>query len=144
MKPEDLSAALKDALGEPLTQFNQALKANTEAIAAMQENFSGDDNGTDPKAPAGNNQQFSGDQNGTDPKNPAATGEQFSGDQNGPGPKEPSKEFTQITEKVTGLETKIDKLTSAFAKALGTEAPGTTEGEEEPGGEHDKFGANFL
>jgi hypothetical protein len=121
MKPEQVAAAIKEALGEPLAQFNQALTANTEATNKLLEQHSnqpGDEN-------AGSN----------DSGNLSTENEVFTGKQ--------KQAFDEVTSKVDGLSKGIDDLTKAFNKAVGENATDTTDSEEEPPGENGKY-ANLL
>ena len=146
MKPEQLSSAIKEALGEPLAQFSSALQANTDAISQLKQNF-GDQNGDKPKATAENagGQAEFGDQNGDKPKGPAA--QASFGDQNGDKPKVKENaeddKFSALNDKFSALETKVDKFVDAFGKALSAPAASTTPSDEEHEDQDNKYGTWF-
>jgi len=125
MKPEQVAAAIKEALGGPLTQFSQALTANTEATNQLLEKHSkqqpGDEN--------------TGGNDSDDLSNGNSEKEVFTGKQ--------KQAFDEVTNKVDGLSKGIDDLTKAFNKAVGENATDTTDSEDKPPGENGKY-ANLL
>ena len=54
-------------------------------------------------------------------------------------PDSSDEKLTTLETKFSNVETKIDKLTAAFAKAAGTPAEGTTDGEDEHLGDNAKM-----
>ena len=116
MKPEQVAAAIKEALGEPLALFSQALTANTESTNKLLELHS---NNPSDENTGGN------DSDNLSTENPIK--EVFTGEQ--------KQAFDKVTSKVDGIQKGIDDLTKAFNKAVGENADDTTDSEENPEGE---------
>jgi len=115
MKKEDFAAAMTDALGEPLLQFSQALKANTDATQAFIANQQqGGSSNTDQESPADEN---------TDDK--------------------PDGKFTALDSKVNGLAEQIEALTKTVSDAVNTPAADTTPAEEDHVADSGKY-TNLL
>ncbi|PAJ72253.1 phage capsid protein [Pseudoalteromonas sp. NBT06-2] len=125
MKPEDLAKALQESLGTPLAQFSQALTDNTEATHKLLEKHS-------QQQPGDNNTDGNGSDNLS---NESPEKEAFKGEQ--------KQAFDEVTNKVDGLQQGINDLTKEFKKALGSPADDTSDSEENPKGENDKY-ANLL
>lgn len=111
MKREEFASAMKDALGEPLQQFTQALKSNTEATQALMAQQS---------AAQGDN-----------------TAEENAGDDKGQD--KPDTAFTALDSKVDDLANQIEALTKTVAEAAGTPAGDTTQSEEDHLGENAQY-----
>lgn len=104
MKKEDLAAALKDALGEPLAQFSQGLEENTKAIAEL--NKLKTEDVTDNQEPSSNDETSS-----------------FSAQQ--------ESRIEGIEQKLSTITESLGKMTTEFQKALGQESDDTTDAEDE-------------
>ena len=111
MKPTELASALKEALGEPLANFTTALKANTDATQALL-NKQDDTQGDEQE------------------QSPATVVTE---------PDSSNEKLNTLETKFSNVETKLDKLTAAFAKAAGIPADDTTVGEEEHQGDDTKY-----